>query len=289
MCWVLLRATQPTRLDSQDGIYKAFLESVMKKNPIIQTLQIIALVLMVPSTIYTSIMLIDWLFKSDSKIQIYYSIDKDPLQLPKDVKLAFARLNRKGKKDIEIIEKSLRQSNKDNHLDVDNLISILEGLTSNKVFEYVGRPKVVWNLEVQNVGTKTARNLNILLPGIGGYVEVFEEGKLTIKKEIKDKLFFPQILPDTVIQIQYWTSDFNFIRFRNKIYDRKIKASYDNGVVKVIKRTVLRTNKNYVFEFDRLFFTLNAMIVFFLLMAALLFLLRVFDKSSQNSIKKLDE
>jgi len=250
----------------------------MKKYPIIT---IIVLILGIPSTIYTSIQIIDWLSKNDSKIEIYYKIDRSPLLLPSGILSDIHSLTYEDRKKgiIRNVKQRLKQSIPTESKEVNDLIfSIIDGLTSHKVFGFNARLKSVWEIDIKNAGTKIARNLNILLPS-SGYVEIDEEGKPTVIKEDVRKLSFTEVLPDTEIYIRYWVSAFD-------VFDKKIKASYNNGVPKIIKRNVYRTEDKYVFEFDKVLFKFYVIMFFAFLLAIVS---AVVDKISPKATKKLDE
>ena len=85
---------------------------------------------------------------------------------------------------------------------------------------------MVYIFQVKNIGSKTARNLKILFPRYG-YVEVRMKGSPLIIKESVEVYIFDSLQPNEEASIYYWPStDF--------IYG-EMKASHENGTVKVIK------------------------------------------------------
>lgn len=83
--------------------------------------------------------------------------------------------------------------------------------------------------EVKNIGSRTAHNLKILFPE-SGYVEVYIKGSPVIKKGGTRVYIFDSLQPNEEASIYYWPSTMILL-----LEEREIKASYENGVAKVIK------------------------------------------------------
>lgn len=100
-------------------------------------------------------------------------------------------------------------------------------------------------------------NIKILLPQ-SGYVEIMEEGKPTIEKTFERQLLFPELHPENEIYITLWMPDGFSVS--------KLKASYENGEVKIIKGLIKENNIvfNFKLSYDSLKFILPLIVGFIL-------------------------
>jgi hypothetical protein len=171
--------------------------------------------------------IIKWIFPQ-THIEICY--DKHEIYLPNKIREGIWELNnRPGIRYsisplLEKLEKSINLANTEDGYKISILISIINNLTSTSIFNNVS--PVVYTFQVKNRGSKTARNLKILFPR-SGYFEVYMKGSPIIVKESVGVYIFDSLQPNEEASIYYWPStDF--------IYG-EMKASHENGTVKVIK------------------------------------------------------
>ena len=164
-------------------------------------------------------------------IEICY--DRRPIFLPSDIEDAIIELNNReplnyeSRSLLDKLEKSL--TNKEDKYKISFLISIIDKLTSIQEFKYGHIIPAAFTFKVKNIGLKTAHNLKILFPE-SGYIEVHMKGSPFIKKGGVDAYIFDSLQPNEEASISYWPS--SMILF---LKEGEVKASHDNGTVKVIK------------------------------------------------------
>ncbi len=85
-----------------------------------------------------------------------------------------------------------------------------------------------------------------------------EEGKPTIEKTFERQLLFPELHPENEIYITLWMPDGFSVS--------KLKASYENGEVKIIKGLIKENNIvfNFKLSYDSLKFILPLIVGFIL-------------------------
>jgi hypothetical protein len=172
-----------------------------------------------------------WLSPNAPQVEIYYH--SESVNLPQGYWWAIRDLNSDFgvKGSLAILRKEGKEY---------PVVESIETLRSVKSLRDWVRPQVGM-LHILNVGEKPANNLKVIFPD-AAYVEIRQEGKDIIKKEIPGQVDIGVLHPDVAVDIDFWAPNVRW-------YLQKMRAPYDEGRAELIESIATRRSGVWVIEF----------------------------------------